>query len=215
MGAPPSRRLNATSGVSALNPHVRDGSWRADYLSSVLALLLVAFSVGLDNFGAATALGIAGVDRNLRIRVAVIFGVFEAAMPVVGLVLGHSLAHRLGGASKPIAGGLLCLAGAYAIINELTGESEDAPDRDGVGTRRLVLIGAGLSTDNIVIGFALGTYDVNILAAAILIATVSVALSLVGLEVGSRLGERLGRRAELVGGVVLILVGVAVGTGLL
>ena len=191
------------------------GPWRADYLSSVLTLLLVALSVGLDNFGAATALGIAGVDRNLRIRVAFIFGVFEAAMPVVGLLLGHSLAHRLGAASKPIAGGLLGVAGAYAIINELTGESEAAPERGGVTTKRLVLIGAGLSIDNIVIGFALGTYHVNILAAALLIATVSVALSLLGLEVGGRLGERLGRRSELVGGVVLIVVGVAVGTGLL
>jgi putative Mn2+ efflux pump MntP len=78
-----------------------------------------------------------------------------------------------------------------------------------------VLIGAALSIDNIVIGFALGTYHVNIVAAALIIATVSVALSLVGLELGSRLGERLGRRGELVGGAVPILVGVAVGTGLL
>ena len=197
-----------------MNPY-REGSGGSDYLSRVLALLLVAFSVGLDNFGAATALGISGLDRNLRIRVALIFGVFEAAMPVVGLVLGHSLSHALGGASKLIAGGLLGLAGVYAIVAELVGEKEDASEQAATSTKRLVLVGAALSIDNIVIGFALGTYHVNILAAAVLIATVSVALSLLGLEVGRRLGDRLGRRSELVGGAVLILVGVAVGTGLL
>ena len=60
------------------------------------ALLLVAMSVGLDNFAASTALGVSGVDCKLRIRLAVIFGVFEGVMPVVGLLLGRSLAHDLG-----------------------------------------------------------------------------------------------------------------------
>jgi putative Mn2+ efflux pump MntP len=180
----------------------------------VLALLLVAVSIGLDNFGAATALGISGVDRSLRIRVALIFGVFEAAMPVVGLVIGSSLAHAVGGASKAIAGALLCLAGTYAIVAELVGE-KNTPAKGELSTRRLAVVGAALSIDNIVIGFALGTYHVSIAAAVILIAAMSVVLSPLGLEVGSRLGDRLGRRSELIGGVVLVVVGVAVGTGLL
>src|ERR1039458_4014403 len=87
---------------------------RSNYISRVLALLLVALSVGMDNFGASIAIGVSGIDRRLRIRTAVIFGVFEAAMPVVGLLLGHSLAHDLGTAAKPIGGALLGLAGAYA-----------------------------------------------------------------------------------------------------
>ena len=69
--------------------------------------------------------------------------------------------------------------------------------------------------EGIVVGFALGTDRVNLVVAAVTIAAVSVALSLLGLEIGGRLGERLGQRSELVGGVVLILVGVAVASGLL
>jgi len=180
----------------------------------VLALLLVALSVGLDNFGASTALGVGGVDRNFRLRVGVIFGVFEAAMPVIGLLLGHSLARELGSAAEPIGGALLGLAGAYAMVNELVGEKglTEAKEPD---IRRLVLIGAALSIDNLVIGFALGAYHVNLVVAALTIAAVSVALSLLGLEIGGRLGERLGQRSEFVGGAVLIVVGVAIGTGLL
>ena len=180
----------------------------------MLALLLVALSVGADNFGASTALGVAGVDRNLRLRVGLIFGVFEAAMPVIGLLLGHSLARELGAAAKPIGGALLGLAGAYAIVNELVGEKEHsrAQERDA---RRLIVIGAALSIDNLVIGFALGAYHVNIVVAALTIAAVSVALSLLGLEIGARLGGRLGQRSEVVGGAVLIVVGVAIGTSLL
>ena len=135
-------------------------------------------------------------------------------MPLVGILLGHSLAHDLGAAAKPIGGALLGLAGVYAIVTELVGEKRVVKDAKP-NIKRLVLVGGALSIDNLVIGFALGTYHVSLVVAALIIAVVSVALSMLGLEIGSRLGERLGQRGELVGGAVLILVGVAVGTGVL
>ena len=183
-------------------------------MAKVLALLLVAASVGLDNFAASTALGVSGVDSKLRLRVALIFGVFEGVMPIVGLLLGRSLAHDLGSTAKPVAGALLGLAGAYAIVTGLVGD-RGASTSPELSVRHLVLIGGALSIDNLVIGFALGAYHVNLVVAAVTIAGVSVALSLLGLEIGGRLGERLGRRSELVGGAVLLLVGVAIGVGLL
>lgn len=143
-----------------------------------------------------------------------IFGIFEGVMPVVGLLLGRSLAHGLGGAAKPVAGTLLGLAGAYAIVSELRGD-EDGAKNPELSVRRLVLIGGALSIDNLVIGFALGAYHVNLVVAALTIAGVSVALSLLGLEIGGQLGARLGRRSETIGGAVLVLVGVAIGVGLL
>jgi len=179
----------------------------------VVALLLVAISVGLDNLGASTAIGMSGVDRSLRLRVTLIFGAFEAAMPVLGLELGHSLARHLGTGAKPIGGALLGLVGTYTVLSGLLGKDSTGGREKNV--KRLVLIGAALSIDNLVIGFALGAYHVGVVVAALTIAAVSVALSLLGLEIGSHLGERLGRRSELVGGVVLILVGVTIGTGLL
>jgi putative Mn2+ efflux pump MntP len=108
--------------------------------------------------------------------------------------------------------------GTYVIVAELVGErSKWANKREKVdpSIKRLVIMGAALSIDNLVIGFALGTSHTNFLIAAVTIGVVSVALSLVGLEIGSRLGGRLGQRSELVGGAVLILIGVAIGTGLL
>jgi putative Mn2+ efflux pump MntP len=180
----------------------------------MLALLMVAVSVGLDNFGAATSIGMSGVDRTLRLRVVVIFGSFEALMPVVGLLLGHSLSERLGSAADPIGGGLLVVAGAYAVLSELVGDREPASNPEP-SLKRLVLLGAALSVDNLIIGFALGAYHVNLVIAAVTIAVISVALSLLGLELGSRLGERVGQRSEVIGGGVLILVGLAIATGLL
>ena len=192
----------------------RPDGGQGDYLSGVLALLLVAFSVGLGNFGASTAIGVTGVDRHLRLRVALIFGVFEAAMPVLGLLLGRAVAHDFGTATKLVAGGLLCAAGAYSIVSKLLG-GEDVGGDSQPNVKHLVFLGAALSIDNLAIGFALGSYHVSVLVAASVIAVVSVALTLAGLEVGGRLGPRLGPRSELVSGAVLVVVGVAIATGLL
>ena len=180
----------------------------------VLALFLVALSVGLDNFGAATAIGVSGVDQHLRLRIAIVFGAFEAVMPVLGLLVGNALSRHLGSASKVLAGSVLCLAGLYALVNAVRrGEDEERPT--SYPTSRLLLLGAALSIDNVAIGFALGSYRVNILVAALVIGLVSVTLSLVGLEIGARLGERLGERAEFVGGAVLVLLGLLIATGVL
>jgi len=111
-----------------------------------------------------------------------------------------------------MAGSVLCLAGLYAWVTALrTGKDHEHPTNYPIN--RLLVLGAALSIDNVAIGFALGSYRVNVLASALIIGSVSVALSLVGLEIGARLGERLGQRSELVGGAVLILVGLLIAGG--
>jgi putative Mn2+ efflux pump MntP len=166
----------------------------------VLALLLVAISVGLDNFGAATAIGVLVADRRLRVRIALVFGTFEAVTPLLGLLLGRSAASALGNHTKLLAGAVLCVVGLFTVVQELIGRSE-ATARGSPGLTRLVVLGATLSVDNLAVGFALGNYRVNVVLAALVIAAFSVVLTLVGLELGARLGERLGRGGELVGGL--------------
>jgi putative Mn2+ efflux pump MntP len=60
----------------------------------MLALLLVAASLGLSNFAASIAIGISGVDRQLRVRVALAFGLFECGMPILGPLLGRKARTR-------------------------------------------------------------------------------------------------------------------------
>jgi manganese efflux pump family protein len=183
------------------------------------ALLLVALSLGLSNFAAAVGIGIGGRDAGTRLRVGVIFGVFETVMPLLGLVLGRSLAGALGHAAHWIGAAVLIAAGLYAVwqsVGARRGRADDPPAVPaGQRTGRLLLSGAALSIDNLAVGFALGTYHVNIAAAAVIIGAVSVGLSLVGLELGGRIGRRAGEWGELPGGLMLIAVGIAVASGIL
>ena len=183
----------------------------------MVALLLVAAALGLSNFAAAVGIGVTGTDARTRLRVGLIFGTFETAMPIIGLLLGHGLAAALGHAAHWIGAGLLIATGVYALVQALRGPGRDSGGQPEPGQRtgQMLITGLALSLDNLAVGFALGAYRVNFAVAAIVIGGVSVALSLLGLELGSRIGTRAGDRGELIGGIVLIGVGIAVATGVI
>jgi manganese efflux pump family protein len=203
----------------------------AGYRECVIALLLAAVAVGLSNLAASIGIGVTGVTARTRLQVGLVFGAFEAGMPIVGLLIGQRIASDLGKAVRWPGAILLMIVGASALVRSLresrrsaAGESPQPvapaapvappalpPRRLG----RLLVSGFVLSLDNLVVGFALGTYQVGILSAAILIGLVSVAMSLAGLELGGLLGRWAGQRSEQMSGLILILVGVAIAGGAL
>jgi len=185
----------------------------------VIALLLAAAAVGLSNLAASVGIGVAGVNARVRLRVGVVFGVFEAGMPVVGLLIGQSLASEVGRVVRWPGAILLMLIGVLGVVRSLKARSASPPPAEAPaliprrGTVRLLASGLVLSMDNLVVGFALGTYGVGILVGAIVIGAVSVVMSLAGLELGGLLGRWAGRRGDQMSGAVLILVGAAIAGG--
>ena len=180
----------------------------------MLALLLVAGALGLSNFAAAIGIGISGTGARTRLRVGIIFGVFEAGMPVAGLVLGQSLAGPLGHSAHWAGAALLIATGAYGLIQARRADpAENQPPSQHTG--KLIITGFALSIDNLAVGFALGTYHLSLAVAAAVIGAVSVAMSLAGLELGARIGTRTGRYGEYLGAAILILVGAAIAADLM
>jgi putative Mn2+ efflux pump MntP len=116
----------------------------------VIALLLVAVSLGLPNFAAATGIGVTGAGARTRLRVGLIFGVFEAGMPVLGLFLGHALASTLGHAARWAGAGLLIATGAYGLLQALRAGPATAagPPGGNLLLTRLLVTGLALSIDN-------------------------------------------------------------------
>ena len=79
----------------------------------------------------------------------------------------------------------------------------------------LLLLAVALGLDNLAAGFALGAYQVDIAAAAVVFGVVSVVMSLAGLELGARIGAAAGERSELIACVLLIVVGAVIAAGVL
>ena len=204
------------------------------YCVGVIALLLASCAVGLSNLAASIGIGLSGVNARVRLRVGLVFGVFEAGMPVVGLVIGQGLASEAGLVVRWPGAILLMLIGLLGVVRSLRARRTDPqqagePDpavipqlgaADGRGlhrpaaqTIRLLASGLVLSMDNLVVGFALGTYGVGIAIGAIVIGAVSVVMSLAGLELGGLVGRWAGRRTEQMSGMILIVVGAAIAGG--
>lgn len=183
-------------------------------MPGLVGLLLVSISVGLSNFAGAIGIGLSGIDARTRIRVGIAFGLFEALMPIIGLLVGQAVAGYLGGVAKYIGGAILILTGAYTIWEGRRTESDEKARRP-LNTRRLLITALALSIDNLAVGFALAIYRIPIVLAALSMGVVSVAMSLAGLELGHRLGAHVEAWSEEIGGVVLIGVGVAIATGVL
>jgi putative Mn2+ efflux pump MntP len=206
----------------------------------VFAVALLAVAVGLSNFAAAIGIGVSGVSRRMRVRVAVVFGVFEAGMPVAGLVLGHSLAAGLGQAARWLGAAALIIVGAAGLRQAWRSRRRNAGPGGGLGgsgrglgggelggggesdggaevrswrTGRVLVSGLALSGDNLAAGFVLGAYRTPLAVAAVVFGLVSVAMSLAGLELGARLGIVTGDRSELIASAMLIAVGVAIAAG--
>lgn len=179
----------------------------------MLALLLVAGSLGLNNLAASIAIGLSGVDRATRTRTALAFGLFEAGMPVLGLLIGRQLSHALGGAADTVGGLLLIAVGAQVTISAVRSPRDSPRPAEPQRLANLLVLAAALSIDNLVVGFALGAYRAPVALSVAIIAIVSVGLSLVGLELGARLGERVEHRSEQLSGIVLIAVGLAILAG--
>jgi putative Mn2+ efflux pump MntP len=196
----------------------------------MLALLLLAVALGLSNFAAAIGIGVSGVRGRDRVRIAVVFGVFEAGMPVLGVVLGQGLASSLGHVARWLGGAALIVIGVTGLVLARRGSrpaggpaGEDEPGRPPAGEGapgrpswrlgRVMASGLALSADNLAAGFALGAYHTGLAVAATVFGVVSVVMSLAGLELGAALGAGASDRCELVASVMLIAVGSAVAAG--
>lgn len=173
----------------------------------MIGVTFLFLSLGLDTLAVAVSLGLSGLPRHRWWRVGLTFALFEGLMPVVGLIVGARLGSAVGVWADYGAAALLILVGVQAIREALSdGDDDKAPSVEG---RQLLLTALSVSLDELAVGFSLGVLRVPVGPALAYIAVQALAVTFLGLSFGARIGERLGERAELVSGVVLTLLGVA------
>jgi putative Mn2+ efflux pump MntP len=176
----------------------------------MLALLVVAVALGLNNFGAAIAIGVTGVDRRTEIKVATVFGLCDVVMPAAGMLIGTRLAGPLGSAARWAGAGILFVTAVWGLVEALRG-GDDAPK--AWHGWRLLVSGAALSLDDLAVGLALGTVRYPIVLAVILFGLMSFVMSIIGLKLGGKLGAAAGEHGEIVGAIILIGISGAMAMG--
>ena len=178
-------------------------------MADALKLIAVVVPLGLDTFGVAIALGIAGLPAEHRTRVALLFAAFEVMMPLVGVALGAPLGHAIGGTADYIAAAVLVALGVYMLRES---DEHDEGDRLLSMTQRGVYgaaaLGVSISLDELAIGFSAGLLRLPLLPLVVAIGVQTFIVTQVGVRLGTRLGERWRESAERVAGAALIALGV-------
>jgi len=181
-------------------------------LSQVFSICGIAFGLSMDAFAVAVMASVLLERITYRhlFRLAFHFGLFQAMMPVVGWAAGTSLEPAIRGWDHWIAFGLLAAIGTRAITNALRGKETDNKRDDP--TRGLMLVGLSIATsiDALAVGMSFAMLRISITIPAVVIGLVACAMTFLGMLLGNRLGDRFGRRAELVGGLILIGIGLKI-----
>jgi putative Mn2+ efflux pump MntP len=177
---------------------------------SLLTLLALAAALGTDAFSLCVGVGLAGVNRRQIILISAVVLLFHIFMPLAGWFAGELAGSLIGRAAAILGSALLIYLGIRMILGSLKNGRGLEPSLNGFSFsfRSLVLLGASVSMDALSVGFTLGTQQVNLLLAAGVIGLVAGLMTACGLVFGRFLGTRVGERAQLLGGLILIGIGI-------
>ena len=180
---------------------------------SLIELILLAVGLSMDAFSVAVCKGLAlrSVRPKHMIIVGLWFGGFQALMPMIGYFLGDRFAARISRYDHWIILILLSFIGVNMIREALSGEDKDDDAADAaLSFKPMLILAIATSIDALAVGVTFAFLEVNILAAASLIGVITFALSALGVKVGSLFGLRYKAKAEICGGVILVLLGVKI-----
>ena len=173
-------------------------------------LLLLAVGLSMDAFAVYICKGLA-MDR-VTLKKACIpglwFGGFQGAMPLLGWLLGSRFTSYITSVDHWIAFVLLGILGFNMLREAKNGEAEEADA--SLGFRVMLAMAVATSIDALAVGITFAFLEVNILPAVSFIALVTFLFSAVGVKIGSLFGTRFKAKAEALGGIILILLGVKI-----
>jgi len=139
----------------------------------------------------------------------VYFGVFQALMPLIGYFAGTLFAEKIQEFEHWVAFGLLAIIGAN-MIKESFSKEEDKSDVNKFGFISMLLLAIATSIDALAVGVTFAFFKINIYAAVAIIGLTTFILSICGVKIGNIFGMKFKSKAELVGGIVLVALGIKI-----
>lgn len=176
----------------------------------LIELFLIAVGLSMDAFAVSVCKGLAMPKCTFK-KAAIVglwFGGFQALMPAIGYVLGAQFQETIASIDHWIAFVLLALIGGNMIHEALENDEEEADASLDVKT--MFLLAVATSIDALAIGITFAFLKVNIIPAVCFIGIVTFIISFAGVKIGNVFGVRYKNKAEIVGGVILILLGLKI-----
>ena len=176
----------------------------------VLELLLLSVGLAMDAFAVSVCKGISMKKMNWKkaIIIGLYFGGFQALMPTIGYFLGAAFQSLITSIDHWIAFILLGIIGG-GMIKESCGDDEENRN-DDVSFKTMIVLAIATSIDALAIGITFAFLNVNLVLAISLIGIITFILSVFGTKIGNRFGDKYEKKAEFLGGVILVLLGIKI-----
>lgn len=176
---------------------------------NIFELLLLAVGLAMDAFAVSVCKGLSVERLKPRhpITAGLYFGGFQALMPLIGWLLGSQFESLIKSVDHWIAFGLLVLIGAN-MIRESFGKAEEL--NSSFSPKAMLPLAVATSIDALAVGVTFAFLEVSIVFAVSVIGAVTFVISAAGVRIGNVFGAKYKSRAELAGGVILIILGVKI-----
>lgn len=181
----------------------------------VTELILIGIGLSMDAFAVAVCKGLnmRKVNYKQTFIIALFFGGFQAIMPLIGWVLGKQFEQYITSIDHWIAFGLLLLIGGKMIWEVFKEDEEEGCScacAVKFDLKELFILAIATSIDALAVGITFAFLKLNIWMPISLIGVITFGLSIVGVMIGNKFGERYKSKAELAGGIILILIGLKI-----
>ena len=170
---------------------------------------LIAIGLAMDAFSVAICKGLAMKKFEIKkaVIIALYFGIFQGVMPILGFLLGGTFKHTIEAYDHWVALVLLAIIGINMIREAF---DKDEKVNDEVDFKSMIWLAIATSIDALTVGITFSFLNINIWFASILIAMITYVLSIFGVMIGNKFGCKYKAKAEVVGGIILLLMGVKI-----
>lgn len=185
-----------------------------DYMEmDIISIILLAVALAMDAFSVSMTKGFTqkNITKRQILTYGIFFGVFQFMMPVLGYVCGTTISSFISAVAPWIAFILLLLIGMN-MIRESLGDEEEVSDTFSI--REVTLLAVATSIDAFAVGLTFAIMNTNLWLPCTIIGIVAFLFSIIGVYIGKKLGDYLGDKFQILGGVILILIGIKILLGL-
>ena len=177
---------------------------------NLISISLIAVALAMDAFSVSMTKGFTQKDlkKSEILYYGLFFGGFQALMPILGYFCGNAIASIVEALASVIGFILLLAIGLNMIRESLSSDSEDVSDK--FSFKEVILLAIATSIDAFAVGITIALLKDPILISAAIIGVVAFAFSIAGIYIGKRIGVYVGDKFQILGGVILILIGIKI-----
>ena len=179
---------------------------------SLISVVLIAAALATDAFSVAVSKGLCCEKSAFAnaMKTGVVFGLFQGLMPFIGWLTGSRVTTYISAYSGYAGFIILCFIGVKMIYEAFHPSEDGCPHASDTSLKTLLVLGIATSIDALAVGITFAFLQINIWGAISIIGVTTFILSFLGVMVGNRFGVRYKQKAEITGGVILVLIGLKI-----